>query len=132
MTMASASDPLPDPPAASLRRMAASLLALVQARAEMFAVELQEEKLRLLHLLAWFAVAVALGTAGVLVVIGALALQLWQLAGVAGLGGLALVTIGSAAGILTLLRRHVLHVAAPFAATLGEFRKDAQALRHSP
>ena len=53
---------------ASVRRIGASLLGLGQTRAELFAVELQEEKLRALLLLSWLSLGVALGMAAVLIV----------------------------------------------------------------
>ena len=59
--------------AASARRLAHSLLGLARTRIELFAVELQEEKLRALGLLAWLTVAVALGegwAVGVAVALG--------------------------------------------------------------
>ncbi|HYD85257.1 MAG TPA: phage holin family protein [Opitutus sp.] len=115
---------------ASLRRIGASLLGLAQTRIELFSVELQEEKLRLLNLLVWFSVAMALAVAGLLVAIGALGLFLWETAGYAGLVGLVVVTLGGAAGLLWMLRRRILRRPAPFAETAAEFKKDLESLRH--
>ncbi len=116
----------------SVRRVGRSLLGLLRTRVELFAVEFQEEKLRALSLMTWFAAAVALGAAGVMVAIGALALFLWRTAGYAGLAGLALGALAASAAILWGLRRWIVHGPAPFAATVKEFRKDAESLQESP
>lgn len=108
----------------SLRRLAASLVGLARTRAELFAVELQEEKLRAITLLLWLSLGLALGTAGVLVVIGALALWLWQSAGYLGLAGLAGGTLVAATAIFAGIRLQLIRGALPFAGTVEEFKKD--------
>lgn len=113
----------------SLRRMRESLLALIRSRFELFAVELQEEKLSLLNQLVWLGVAVTLGAAGLLVGMGALAVWLWTIAGYAGLIALAVATLAAAAGILLGLRRQIKCGPPPFAGTVAEFRKDGECLR---
>ena len=101
----------------------------MRTRAELFAVELQEEKLRAIRLLLWVAAAIALGVAGLLVAIGGLALFFWELAGYWGLAGLAAGALGLAAIILWIIHRRITHGPAPFAGTVAEFRKDAECLR---
>ena len=113
----------------STRRLGNSLVGLLQTRAELFAVEVQEEKLRAVRLLVWVAAAIALGVAGLLVAIGGLALLVWEMAGYWGLAGLAAGAIGLAAIILWIIHRRVTHGPAPFAGTVAEFRKDAECLR---
>jgi uncharacterized membrane protein YqjE len=113
---------------ASVARMGQSLLDLIRTRVELFAVELQEEKLRALGLLAWLTVAIALGVAGILLALGTLALFLWQRAGYAGLIGLTVVTLAAAVAAAALVRRRILHGPEPFAATVAEFRKDGACL----
>ena len=112
----------------SVRRLGNSLIGLLHARAELFAVELQEEKIRATRLIVWVAVAAALGAAGILVAIAALAVWLWTWAGYWGLGGLAVLALGLAAVILWRIHRQILYGPAPFAATVAEFKKDAAAL----
>ena len=114
----------------SLRSVGRSLLGLAQTRVELFAVELQEEKLRALKLMAWFAAAIVLGTTGLLVAIGALAMVLWQWAGYWGLGGLAAVTLGAGVGFMWMIHRQITHGPVPFAETAAEFRRDAESLKH--
>lgn len=113
----------------SLGRVGSSLLALLQNRFALFAVELQEEKLRALKGVVWLAVALAIGFAGILVAIAALALLLWSLAGYFGLIGLALACLALAVAIGWKLRQTVLRGPAPFAVTTAEFEKDLQCLR---
>jgi uncharacterized membrane protein YqjE len=112
----------------SLRRMVDSLLGLAQNRFELFAVELQEEKLRALNVLVWLVVALALIVAGVLVGLGALALYLWHIAAYFGLIGLALVSLAAGAGVLWSIRNRIRSGPTPFAKTVDEFKKDRACL----
>lgn len=113
----------------SLRRIGESFLALLRSRFELFTVELQEEKLRLLRLLVWIGIAAAVGAAGILIGITALAFWLWTVAGYAGLIGLAAVMLILALGILLVIRRNIQSSQPPFAQTAAELRKDGECLR---
>lgn len=113
----------------SLRRIGESLLALGRSRFELFTVEWQEEKLRLLDLCLWLVVTTMLALAGLLVIISALAIWLWHAAGYVGLIGLALATLGSATGIVLHLRNKIKTGPTPFPQTVAEFRKDSECLR---
>jgi uncharacterized membrane protein YqjE len=108
-----------------LRRFGQSSLGLARGRIELFAVELQEEKLRLLDLLVWLGLALAMGLSALLVIVGALSIWLWHLAGYLGLATLALVTLAAAALVLWTVRRRIRLGPTPFAETISEFRKDA-------
>lgn len=101
----------------------------MRSRFELFIVEWQEEKLRLLSLLVWLGIAFVLGAAGLLVGVAALALWLWERAGYAGLIGLTVVTLGAAAALVWTLRRRIQTGPAPFAHTVAEIRKDSACLR---
>jgi uncharacterized membrane protein YqjE len=113
----------------SLRRIGESLLALTRSRFELFAVEWQEEKLRLLHLLIWFILAVTIGVAGVFIGLLTLAIWLWDVVGYPGLIGLIVATLTVAGGILWQLQRRIQTGPTPFAQTVDEFRKDGECLR---
>lgn len=115
---------------ASAKRLGNSVLGLLRTRIELLAVELQEEKLRALDLLLWLTVAVALVVAAILLVLGTLALYLWQSAGYAGLIGLSAGVSIAAGGVYLFLRRKIVSGPEPFSATVGEFRKDMECLRH--
>jgi uncharacterized membrane protein YqjE len=122
----SAGDPKPDGWTETLRRSGDSLLGLVQSRLELFTVELQEEKLRAINLLIWLTIALALGVAGLLVAVGALAIFLWNTTGYLGLIGLAVLTLASAAGLLWWLRQRLETGVTPFNTTVTEFKKDRE------
>lgn len=111
------------------RRIGESLLALARNRFELVAVEWQEEKLRLFHLLLWLGVALGLGFAALLVAMGALSLWAWQLAGYLGLVVLALAALAGAAGIAWGIRRRIQYGPKPFAETIAEFRRDSECLQ---
>lgn len=123
-------DPKPAGWFEALRRAGDSLLGLIQTRFELFTVELQEEKLRAVKLLVWLGIALALGVAGLLLGLGALALFLWQVAGYAGVVGLALAALAAAAGIVWAIRRQLRSGPLPFHQTIAEFKKDRQWLRN--
>jgi len=112
----------------AMRRVGSSAFGLVRTRFSLFAVELQEEKLRAIDLLIWVAAAVALGTAGLLLAIGTLALFLWKTTGYWGLIGLAVTTLVAAAGVMWRIRREILNGEPPFSATAAEFKKDFECL----
>jgi uncharacterized membrane protein YqjE len=77
----------------------------------------------------WLGVALALGIVGLLVAAGALAIFLWHWAGYWGLLGLALLALVGAAGILWWLKNLLQTGAAPFDATVSQFKKDRECLR---
>jgi len=112
----------------SLRRIGASLSALLRNRFELFTVEWQEEKLRLLNLLVWLGFAAILGAAGMFIGLLALAYWLWTVAGYAGPVGLAVVAVAAAGGILLGVRGKIKTGSAPFPQTVAEFRKDGECL----
>lgn len=115
---------------ASVKRLGNSVLGLLRTRIELFAVELQEEKVRTLDLLLWLTVAIACAVAAILLTLGTLALFLWQRTGYAGLIGLAVGVSVAAVGVFLFLRRKIVSGPEPFSATVGEFRKDMECLRH--
>lgn len=114
---------------ASLRRIAGSLFALLQTRAELFTVELQEEKLRAINLLMWLTIALALGVAGILMTAAIVGFFIWEKAGYLGVTGFAVALLAGAAGLLLMLRRRILHGEPPFATTIAEIGKDLSCLR---
>lgn len=113
----------------TLRRIGESLSALLRCQFELFTVEYQEEKLRLLNLLVWMGLAAAVGVSGVLIALVVLAFWLWTLAGYAGPIGLAIVALAAAVCILWRVRRRIQTGPTPFAQTVAELRKDGECLR---
>lgn len=109
--------------------MGESFLSLMRNRLDLFTVELQEEKLRLLNLLIWVVLAAAFGFAGVFIIVVALAYWLWVSAGYIGLIALAVAALAVAVGIILGIRNQLQTGPAPFAQTVAEFRKDRECLR---
>lgn len=62
----------------SLRQLTATSLALLHTRLALLAVELEEEKRRLLRVLAWGAITVFLGCVGLVFLAGLVVLAFWD------------------------------------------------------
>jgi len=112
----------------SLRALGADLLALVCARGELIAIELQEERARagqklVLGVLAALFLALGLLLAALLVVV-----LFWDTQRVLATGGVALLYLGIGGWALLRLREINRDSPPPFAATLDEFAKDLKLL----
>ena len=117
---------------ASVRRALDSVLALAQNRLQLFAVELQQEKARLLGLLLRAALAALLVLLALGTLTAGLIYLLWPLSPLAAFGGLVLIYGGSAAWLLAGIRRELKQGQKPFAGTIAEFEKDRACLRSRP
>jgi uncharacterized membrane protein YqjE len=115
---------------ASLKRASDTLLGLAQNRLELFALELQEEKIRILSLFTWLAVALAIVVTGLLIGLITLAVYCWSVSGYFGLAGLALALLSIGSAMLWAVHAQLQRKPPPFAATIGEFSKDRNCLRH--
>ena len=112
---------------ASLRRLGATLLAILHNRLELLAVELQEERLRLLNALLLAAVVVALGCFTLAAAATALFIVVWNRWGVAGLLGVA--ALGLLGTLLAYWRlRARLKNWRLLSGTLAELKKDRERL----
>jgi uncharacterized membrane protein YqjE len=120
---------VPDGLRGSLRRLADSAIGLLQTRVELFALEFQEERFRTLRLLVAVSLALAIGITGLQVIIGALALLMWDVAGYWGLAGLAAVAVLTSGILLWMIQRRISQSPPPFSGTTTEFKKDAALLR---
>lgn len=112
----------------SVRRMFDSLLGLAQTRLQLFSLELESEKLRLVDTLAKLAVALSIAFAGLLLGIFTVALFVWEQARFRGLLMMTGVILAAAAFLLWRLRSDLSKRPAPFAKTLAEFNKDRSCL----
>lgn len=112
----------------SVRRMFDSLLGLAQTRLQIFSLELESEKLRLVDTLAKLAVALSIAFAGLLLGIFTVALFVWEQARFRGLLIMTGVILAVAAFLLWRLRSDLHKRPAPFAKTLAEFNKDRSCL----
>jgi len=113
----------------SLRRVGDSFLALLQTRIQLFALEVQSEKLRCLDALLYLGLGLVLAGAGLFFGATALAIYLWRLARYAGLLALTVVLLAAAIMILWRLRERLRKEPLPFADTIAEFKKDRACLR---
>ncbi len=113
----------------SIRRMMDSVLALAQNRFELFAVELQEEKIRAVELLLLAAAAIVLGILTLVAATATVVVLLWDSSPVLVLG---IITLGYALGaalIIRKLREKLSAAVPPFSGTVEEFKKDREWLR---
>jgi uncharacterized membrane protein YqjE len=108
----------------SLLALGDGLLEGLQARLELLAADLQEQKLRLIQTFLWivaavFAAAMALVFASLMVVV-----WFWDTARVAALGGVTLFYAGTFVVLVVAFRRVRARRPRPFAATLDEIGLD--------
>lgn len=114
---------------ASLRRMGTTLLATLQTRLELFTLELEEEKDRLLLLLLGAAIACFFGFLAVIFLTLAVVAACPAAVRPYVLGGFGLLYLAGASGLALALRKRWRDRPRPFAATLEEVKKDVEALR---
>ncbi len=108
----------------SLRRLCAQGLALVQNRVELFAVEFQEEKERLIRVLVLAAVLVFLASMAAAVVTVTIVVLAGESARGPVLIGLSLFYILAAVAVFLALRKHLRAGPPPFNETASELKKD--------
>jgi uncharacterized membrane protein YqjE len=113
----------------SLRTLGDGLLATVQERLELFGVELQEEKLRLIQIFIWISAAIFTGMMAVTFGSIAIVYLFWESARMAVLLGLTALYSGALVVIVLAFRRYLARQPHPFDATLGELGKDRECIR---
>jgi len=123
--------PLPAPAGFlnSFRTLGDGLLAGVQDRLELFTVELQEEKFRLIQTFFWISAALFTGMMAVMFASLTLVYLFWDSARLAVLGGLTLLYGGALVAIVITFRRYLARQPKPFAATLDEIGEDRACIR---
>jgi uncharacterized membrane protein YqjE len=123
----------PPPPAtgllAALRTFGDSLMAGVQDRLELFSIELQEEKFRLIQTFVWISAALFTGMMTIIFTSLTLVYLFWESARPAVLGGLSLLYAGALIAIILAYRRFLARQPRPFAATLHEIGEDRTCIR---
>lgn len=112
----------------SLQGLSATLIAIFQTRLELLATEVEEEKQRMLAVLGWGALAIAMGTVACVFLAGFIAVLCWDSHPLLVLGGLTL----SFGGMCLWAVRQVNAIAHPpggmLAASLAELQADHEAL----
>lgn len=114
----------------SLRTLGDALLGTVQDRLELFSIELQEEKFRLIQTFVWICAAVFTGMMAVTFASLTLVYLFWESARLAVLGGLTLFYVGALGAILVAFRRFIARQPKPFAATRQELEDDRACIRN--
>lgn len=114
----------------SFRVLGDGLLATVQDRLELFSVELQEEKFRLIQTFVWICAAVFTGMMAVAFASLTLVYLFWESARLTVLGGLTLLYTASLVAIIVAFRRFIARQPTPFAATRQEIGEDRACIRN--
>ena len=114
----------------SFRVLGDSLLATVQDRLELFSVELQEEKFRLILTFIWISAAVFTAMMAIAFASLTLVYCFWEGARLAVLGGLTLFYVGALVLIILAFRRYIARQPSPFSATRQEIGKDRTCIRN--
>jgi uncharacterized membrane protein YqjE len=114
---------------ASVRRITDSVFAILLGRFELAALELQEEKIRLLDLLLHTAVAVVLGIMSLVSATALVIVVFWDKSPVLTLSLITAVYVLGAGVSWWKLRSRVKNGMPPLADTLAEFKKDREWLQ---
>jgi len=121
--------PVPTGFLASFRALGDVLLATVSDRLELFSVELQEEKFRLIRIFLWISAGIFAGMMTVTFASLTLVYLFWESARLAVLGGLALFYGAVLVAVIIAFRRFLTSQPQPFAATLQEIKEDRACIR---
>jgi len=113
----------------SFRSLGDGLIASVQDRLGLFAVEVQEEKFRLVQTFVWISAAVFTAMMTVMFASLTLVYLFWERDRLAALVGLTLLYGGGLVAIIVAFRRYLARQPAPFAATLEEIGEDRACIR---
>ena len=113
----------------SFRALGDGLLNTVQHRLELFSVELQEEKFRLIQTFIWISAAVFAAMMTLTFASLTLVYLFWDSARLAVLGGLTLVYAAALVAIIVAFRRFTARQPNPFTASLQEIGADRACIR---
>ncbi|WHZ11549.1 MAG: hypothetical protein OJF60_001988 [Burkholderiaceae bacterium] len=114
---------------ASLRRLLATTLELVQVRIDLLLAEAEREKLRVFDGLLWAGVGLMLLGVGVILLCGLIVALLWQYHRLAVLAVLTLLLLIAGAVLIHLARRRLRNPAGVLQASVDELRRDLAALK---
>lgn len=114
---------------ASLRGLAATAVGMVRTRLQLLASDLEEQRIRLLHLALLAALALFCGAFAMMLASAWLIIALWDQYRLWTLGVLTLLYGGGCLLALRALKARVAERPKAFSATLAELARDEQALR---
>jgi uncharacterized membrane protein YqjE len=106
-----------------------NLAEIARGRLELFALELQEEKHRLIQMIAWTMAALFSGMMAFILINVTLVYLFWESARLTVLLSLTLFYTLMVCGISIRLVLYIKRQALPFAETIREFRKDKECFR---
>lgn len=112
----------------SLRRLAATLIALLQTRLELLATELEEERVRLVQVLLWGCIALAFLLLGVVMLTLFVVVLFWDAHRVLVSGLLALTFIAIGLAAVAVARSRARARSRLFSASLAELANDREQL----
>jgi len=113
----------------SLQGLASTALGILQTRLELFSVELEEEKLRLLRMLAWGGIAIFLGCIGLVFLAAFVCVLFWDEHRLLALGLMTGMFWGLA-GLAAWRVRQSAQASAEFlSVSLAELQRDIEALK---
>ena len=114
----------------SLRLLGDGLFESIQDRIRLLAIELQEEKYRLIQTFVWISAVIFTGILTAIFASFTLAYYFWQAGPLAVLGGLTLFYSLSLTAAILRLRHHISRHPKPFAGTLDELEADRTCIRN--
>jgi uncharacterized membrane protein YqjE len=114
----------------SLRVFGDSLFESIQDRIRLLAIEIQEEKYRLIQTFVWISAVVFTGILTAIFASVTLAYYFWQAGPLAVLGGLSLFYGLSLGAAILRLRHHLSRHPKPFAGTIEELEADRACIRN--
>ena len=118
-----------EPVSAPLRRLGVSLLTPGRIRLELLAIEAQEEKERIAGVLLWAVLAALLMGFGLLMLLVLLVVALWDSYRLLAVGGAAALLLLAAALAAAKVKGLLALPTTLFQSSIGELRRDADALR---
>ena len=113
----------------SLRGLIDSLLGSAQSRLELLAVELHEEKFRLIQIFIWISAAVFSAMLAITFISVAIVYFFWESARLQVLCGFAVFYLGAFLFIARNFRRFIARQPKPFESTLAELKNDRACIR---
>jgi len=112
----------------SLRNLAATLVALLRTRFELLATEIEEERVRLLQLLFWAAVALFFFALGIVLLVILFVAVFWDSYRITAIVTLAVVFFAVGAGAAIGVRNRIQARPRLFSASLDELARDKDQL----
>lgn len=118
--------PLPAGILASLRRLTQTGIAVVHTRIQLFSVEVEEQKVRVVRLLMLAGLTIFLANTALLAVSATIVVLVGDEARPAVLIALSVIYVGSAVWAFFALRKEIRSAPPPFEETISELKKDTE------